>query len=108
MTGVDLEVFIETSGTISGTTGRPPKMPRNALRRDGSSQSGRFPEALGNTHFQIDERKLEDLLDFCSQFSNEVSYYGFDDTVSGNWSSFFANDPSLILAEVLRLSLIHI
>lgn len=79
-----------------------PAYPRNALRRDGTSQRGRFPVALGGDYFQIDERGLEDLLDFTLGLAREIR---FDDGNPGSdldWQVFFRQDPSVALAQVLR------
>jgi hypothetical protein len=78
--------------------------PLNALKRDGSSQTGRFPAALAKDYFKIDERGLEELLDFTVRLAAEVKFHGV--TVGEpDWQPFFKNDPSVVLAQVIRYPL---
>lgn len=74
----------------------------NALRRDGTGQRQRFPEALDNEYVQIDERSLETLLEFSRKFSEHIQYYTLTDAASGSWEAFFEKDITFVLARMMK------
>lgn len=71
---------------------------RNPLLRDGVSQSGRVPDALDTDYVRVDERSLAGLLRRVIGLSEELEYYRLDNTVSGDWRSFFDGDVTSIIA----------
>jgi hypothetical protein len=62
---------------------------RTPLRRDGTSQNQRFAPALEEAYIQIDERQLEDFLQFVYDFAEEIVYYNSDNIAAGRWQPFF-------------------
>lgn len=65
--------------------------PQNPLLRDGTSQQQRLLNALLPSYVSVDERSMDDLIKFASDFSAEIKYYSGKNTTDGNWSDFFAN-----------------
>ncbi|MCP4664334.1 MAG: hypothetical protein GY856_53805, partial [bacterium] len=68
------------------------------IARDGTSQAARFLEALDPAYAPVDERTVEDLLDFARQLGAELPYYDADEMEDGDWSAFV--DPRLKLEDV--------
>ena len=75
---------------------------RNPLRRDGTSQSQRFPAALEENYFKIDERSAEDFLLFAYRYSELINYYDADNQIDGDWKAFFEKDISIVIARVAK------
>lgn len=72
----------------------------NPLRRDGASQRQRLTPALRPSSVAIDERRLSDLLLYVRDYAKLLRYYSPDNSPGGDWSGFFAADPSLLVATV--------
>lgn len=64
---------------------------KNRLLRDGTSQSQRTLKALLPSYVSVDERSLNDLIDFVNEFSAQINFYDINNTVNGDWTSFFEN-----------------
>jgi hypothetical protein len=64
---------------------------KNPLLRDGTSQSQRLLKALLPSYVSVDERSMQDLMTFASNFGKEIKYYNFNNTWlnNDNWQSFF-------------------
>ncbi|HAA10456.1 MAG TPA: hypothetical protein DCE41_01690 [Cytophagales bacterium] len=65
---------------------------KNPLVRDGTSQQGRYPEALDPTYVKVDERSEEDLRTFAEEFAALIQYYNTLNKREGNWVPFFKRD----------------
>ncbi len=61
-----------------------------AILRDGTSQKSRSQLALNPTYFLVEERDIDDFLDFAYQFSAQLKYYNLTDAAEGNWQVFFS------------------
>lgn len=58
----------------------------------GTSQENRFPEALHNDYFKIDEREFDDLVVQSAEFSKFLKYYTVNENNEGkddDWQDFF-------------------
>lgn len=70
----------------------------NPLRRDGTSQPSRFPQALDPRSAPIDEKEMPDFLVFAAGFARQIQYWGQDNVENGDWLAFVERDPSVVLA----------
>ncbi len=61
-----------------------------AILRDGTSQKARPQKALNPTFILVEERTMEDFLDFAFRFSEQLKYYNLTDTAEGTWQVFFS------------------
>lgn len=62
----------------------------NKNSRDGTSQYQRFPKALEADYVRLDERDLEQLLDYVHKLAKHVNFHDLsDDDPTGDWQSFF-------------------
>ncbi|MEM7584454.1 MAG: baseplate J/gp47 family protein [Acidobacteriota bacterium] len=61
--------------------------------RDGTSQASRIQQALDPDYVGVDERRLEDLLEFARRFGKQLRFYDLDNRPAGDWGSFV--DPRL-------------
>ncbi len=72
---------------------------KNPLQRDGTSQKDRLLKALLPENAKIDDRKIEDILSFATEYSKLISFYNTDNKPDGgDWSCFYENDPCILLA----------
>ncbi|MEM0997095.1 MAG: hypothetical protein AAGN35_08450 [Bacteroidota bacterium] len=78
---------------------------QNPLRRDGTSQPQRFPLPLAEDYVQIDERSYTDILNFIRHLAREFNYYNGGNVINGDWTSFFQDDLSFLLAQILKIDL---
>ena len=62
---------------------------RHILKRDGTSQSDRLPEAFDPAYARIDERSADELLQLLKDFSELVQYYDHSNQLNGDWKDFF-------------------
>lgn len=62
-----------------------------------SSQDERFPAALREDYFRIDERSPGQLLAYTVGFSKLVTFYNANGRPDGDWSPFFGHDPHVTL-----------
>lgn len=59
------------------------------LKREGTYQSERFPEALNNDYVKLDERTLTDLVKQSAEYAKYVKYCNELNIEDGNWQVFF-------------------
>jgi hypothetical protein len=60
------------------------------LLRDGTSQlQRRATVLLSKEYVQLDERSMEDLVNFAVDFAKELKFYNLSNTEDGNWQTFF-------------------
>jgi hypothetical protein len=63
---------------------------KHPFSRKGTSQSERFPIALGKDYVNIDERSFNDLITQTAEFGTYLNFFEHDSTnAQGNWSTFF-------------------
>lgn len=65
--------------------------PKNPLLRDGTSQQQRLLKALLPSYVSVDERSMQDLITFAANYGKEINFFDQDNTVNGDWQSFFIN-----------------
>lgn len=68
------------------------------LMHEGSSRDLRVPKALGPDHVPVNERGPEYGLVFAKAYSAYLNYYDPNNSVTGDWQSFFDKDVSVLLA----------
>ncbi|HPB24313.1 MAG TPA: baseplate J/gp47 family protein [Bacteroidales bacterium] len=59
------------------------------LKREGTYQAERFPEALDYEYIKLDERSLTDLVKQSAEYARFVKYYNELNLEDGNWRPFF-------------------
>jgi hypothetical protein len=62
---------------------------QNPLLRDGTSQQQRLLKSLLPSYVSVDERSMEELISFASEFGKEIKYFGLNNLANGSWSDFF-------------------
>lgn len=62
-----------------------------------ASQAGRFPAALHDAYFRVDERSTGDFIHFASKYAAFITYYNSQNRPDGDWTPFFEKDPAVIL-----------
>ncbi|MFN8395497.1 MAG: hypothetical protein U0176_12715 [Bacteroidia bacterium] len=105
MTNIELLLKLQELQLIQATNQAPLSMPRNALRRDGVSQSERFPAALAPDYFRIDERELDQLLELTWKLAGQIRFQDGADGDRLDWRAFFRKDLSVMLAKIVRYQL---
>ena len=85
---------------MSGSSG----IHKHPLVRDGNSQSERKPDALATNYVQLDERKLEDILEFVYQYAKQINYYD-KELIKSDWVDFFAGSIPFQLAFISKFDL---
>lgn len=58
------------------------------LQRDGTSQSGRFPEALSPSSVEIEDRSLNDWIEYLYEYAALLQYIDENGQANGDWQSF--------------------
>ena len=76
---------------------------KNPLKRSGTHQDARVPEALSPESFKVDERSLADLVLFARRYSRHLKYYTGENVVGGDWLPFFTSDITVTLAGLSKI-----
>ena len=63
----------------------------------GTTQADRFLPALSPGYFLLEERKEQDFIFFVQKLSGYIDFYSENNSVEGNWTSFFSNESTSIL-----------
>jgi len=71
---------------------------KNPLQRDGTSQKDRLAKILLPENAKIDDRRIEEIIAFASEYAKLITYYNGDNQPEGDWSCFYDNDPCILLA----------
>ncbi|MFK8104756.1 MAG: baseplate J/gp47 family protein [Saprospiraceae bacterium] len=71
----------------------------------GTTQVDRTLPELLPSYVSVDERKVNDFLNFIRQFSTLVKYVNGAGNPSGNWEVFFKHDLSFLLAQLSEIDL---
>ncbi len=77
----------------------------SALWGIGTTQNNRLLDALRPDYVKVDDRSLEDLLAFATEYSKNIQFYDHKNEANGHWDSFFLNDISAVLAVMLHTNL---
>lgn len=64
---------------------------KNPLQRDGTSQQQRLLKALLPGYVAVDERNMDDLIAFVTEYAREIQFYNSKNEEGGNWEKFFKN-----------------
>ncbi len=80
------------------------KIKDTPFKSNGVSLSTKFAAALDPSSFGIDERSTSDLLNFVLELSKHLRYKNFNNEIDGNWSVFFENDLSFLLAKINHIN----
>jgi len=59
------------------------------LKREGTYQAERFPEALDYAYIKLDERSLTDLVKQSAEYAKFLKYFNELNLEDGNWQAFF-------------------
>jgi len=62
--------------------------PRKLVYRDGTSQSQRLVDAPDPGSINIEERSLQDFLEFAARFAKYLNFYDEENTIAGDWQGF--------------------
>ena len=65
--------------------------------QEGLSRSERFPKTLHPSYVKIDDRQIDDLLEYTVKLASLINYYNFNNTADGSWESFFSSDVDILL-----------
>ncbi len=76
------------------------KQMKNKTFEDGISQSDRFVKELEPDYVAVDERNFSDLLNFVKDYATKLNYYDESNTISGDWSNFFAADVNQMVTYI--------
>jgi hypothetical protein len=68
------------------------------ILNDALSQADRIRAAPAPARVKVDGRSLADLLAFAADYGRLITFYDLANHPNGDWSAFFANDPSIALA----------
>ena len=74
-------------------------------RVKGRTQLTRLSKALDSEYIKLDERSIEDLIVATNKLSRHLNFYGNENVVLGNWSSFFGWESTSILAQIATLDI---
>lgn len=72
---------------------------------DGMTRDERRLEALDPTYIKIDDRKINDLLKFMTDFSSQVNFYNENDELDGDWQDFFKSDINILVTLITEFDL---
>ena len=66
----------------------------------GLSQSDRSTTAINEDFFLIDEFDFKSFIEFLPKYATQIAYFNEGNTLDGDWTSFFNNNPTLSLLKV--------
>ena len=72
---------------------------------DGMTQDERRIKALDPEYVKIDERKVEDLLKFMTDFASQINFYDEKNQIDGDWQDFFKSDINILILLVTKFDL---
>ena len=75
------------------------------LITDATGQDERFPDALRNGYFNVDEMSYEALLAMSTEFAASLRFYNLNNQPDGSWDTLFTNDEAVIMATILALDI---
>lgn len=78
---------------------------RTYNKNQGLSQNDRIINALDSGYFLIDEFDFPKFIKFSTRFASKIAFFNEKNTLDGDWTSFFQNNPTL---SILRLAFYNI
>ena len=72
---------------------------------DGTAQNTRFPAALEEGYFKVDEMTFEDLLTLSVELASYLHFYNLQYKREGSWAELFEGDDAVVMAQILSLDL---
>ncbi|NKB82605.1 MAG: hypothetical protein GKS05_12110 [Nitrospirales bacterium] len=72
---------------------------------DGTAQNMRFPAALREDYFKVDEMTFEDLLALSVKVASHLHFYNLNNKPEGTWAGLFEADEAVVMAQILSLDL---
>ena len=60
---------------------------------------------LNPENFQIDDRNLEDMIQYTTKLSQVLKYFDLKNKSDGNWLDFFITDETFLLVIILKYDL---
>lgn len=73
----------------------------NSAQRYGLTQNTRILKALDPDYVQLDDRKIEHLLSYISEFASSIPFYNVNNEEEGTWEDLFIKDISVVLARII-------
>jgi hypothetical protein len=73
---------------------------KNPLKRGGTSQSERLPDALKPAYISVDEHEFKDWIVFANEFAGFLNYFNASNTKKSDWKPFFTSDISSQLGSI--------
>lgn len=70
------------------------------MENSGLTHKDRILKALESGYFKVDERTLNDFIEFSSKFAQNISFYNTENDFDGTAVSFFGSDTTLLLINV--------
>lgn len=75
---------------------------KNPLKHSGTNRMDRLRKSLFPEEAKVDDRQLEDLVLYARKYAQYIQYYGPQNSLDGDWTGFFSNDPTAIFASVVK------
>src|SRR5262245_33292160 len=70
---------------------------------DGTQQNDRFPAALQEGYFRVDELDFDDRVAMSAALGAQLTFFDLQRMPSGTWGEMFAADEALALARIMSL-----
>jgi len=71
----------------------------------GTEQGERFPAALAEGYFQVDELPFEHRVAMTATLAQHLRFVDLDNREAGDWGAMFASDVTLVLARIASIDL---
>lgn len=75
---------------------------KNPLKHSGTNRTERLRKSLFPEEAKVDDRQLEDLVLYARKYAQYIQYYNPQNSLDGDWTAFFSNDPTAIFASVVK------
>lgn len=69
----------------------------------GTSQNERFPPALADGYFRVDELPFEDRVSMTALLARQLRFVDLDNREAGDWREMFASDVTMVLARIASI-----
>ena len=74
----------------------------------GLTHKDRHLKELDSNYFKVDERSIDDFINFAAKFARYINYYNTENNLDGTAMSFFAKDPTILLIHISSFKIKHI
>jgi len=71
----------------------------------GTSQRERFPAALADGYFRVDELPFEQRVAMTATLARQLRFVDLDNREAGDWRAMFASDVTMVLARIASIDL---